>query len=760
MNKKPLLISAAVLALCGLAAFQWRDALVDRVGEIHTASVQDGFGTGATSNNRQARGNVQLALGDVPPSPFSATPPVTTSTDVAQAPNRAPQATPPASQPANSQPPPAVDESALRYFAARGDTARLQAEIARLKALYPNWTPPADPTAVAPTGDPQLETMWQLYANGRYPEVRKAIADRQTAEAGWQPPDNLIEMLNLAEARQRLVNSSDLKQYNAVIDVAATNPDLLTCSEVDVLWRVAEAFARTDKPERARDAYNYVLTNCDGAAERLATVQKASTLLPVDMMEALLSREKPGADGQLEFELIKDDLARQFVAKAGEDPKVTVPPAYLMRLERVAEGNKLASDALLLGWYNVRREKMDDAEKWFRRARDVEDSASASQGLTLALIARGEPREAEEVMYKWRSSSDDARAAYLAAAANLLALDPPVALEPEVLQRIATETVAQKDAATAQEFGWYSRAFQQPQLAQQWFSAALQWKPDDEPSAYGLALTYQELNNPAEVRRLQQQWGSTSQRILDVGRPIFQVADATPAVRQPAPGPAQSQTVTLTRQPRTAAPQPTAVAYQAAEQVPVSRQVVEVRQTQGVRKSSRCATHINPEALTPQSALQQGWCLMEVNRPAEALKAFSVALKGGQATVRSDAAYGQSLAYLRMGLTDNAAVSATKSSMDRQKATELQVAILTDRALAAYQSQRYEETLILLDQRARFTGERIDLMVIRGYAYLNMKRYAEAIQIFEGAAATGNADAIRGLSNARDARPSRGPQGG
>ena len=151
---------------------------------------------------------------------------------------------------------------------------------------------------------------------------------------------------------------------------------------------------------------------------------------------------------------------------------------------------------------------------------------------------------------------------------------------------------------------------------------------------------------------------------------------------------------------------------------------------------------------------------MEANRPAEAVKAFSAALKVGEPSVRSDAAYGQSLAYLRMGLTDNAAVSATQSSMDRQKATELQVAILTDRALAAYQSKHYEEALILLDQRARYATERVDLMVIRGYAYLNMKRYGEAVQVFEASAATGNADAIRGLATAQNARPSRGPQGG
>ncbi|MGP4803118.1 tetratricopeptide repeat protein [Agrobacterium cavarae] len=754
MNKKPLLLSAAVLALCAAGIFQSRDALLGHVSAVHSAPMQaagtHAFAAGMSNADVQ-KGDSPLSLGTREPQSRAA--PSTNLAQTPRTPQQAPQNTTPAPPAGTGDAAPVVDESALRYFATRGDTARLQAEIARLRALYPNWTPPADPTAAAPTGDPQLDGIWQLYATGRYSEARKAIADRQAAEAGWQPPANLTEMLDLAEARQRLVNASDLKQYNAVLGVAAENPGLLTCSEVDVLWRVAEAFARTEKPARARDAYGYVLTNCQNPAERLATVQKASTLLPIEMMEDLLSREKPGPDGQLEFEPVKDDLARQFVAKAGEDPKVTVPPAYLSRMERLAETNKLASDALLLGWYNVGREKMDDAEKWFRRARDVEDSASASEGLALALVARGEPREAEDIMFKWRSSSDGARATYLAAAANLLALDPPVALEPDILQRIATETVAQKDAATAQEFGWYSRAFQQPQMAQQWFSTALQWKPEDEPSAYGLALTYQELNNLAEVRRLQSQWGNQSQRILEIGRPTAQagVIAAAPAVTTPVP--VQPQSRAMTTAPRMVSPQATAVAYEPSP----PRQAGAVR---GARQSGRCSVSLNPEALSAQSALQQGWCLMEANRPAEAVKAFSAALKNGDSTVRSDAAYGQSLAYLRMGLTDNAAVSATKSSMDRQKATELQVAILTDRALAAYESKHYEEALILLDQRARYATERIDLMVIRGYAYLNMKRYGEAVQVFEASAATGNADAIRGLATAQNARPSRGPQGG
>ncbi|MBN9256221.1 MAG: hypothetical protein J0I55_16200 [Mesorhizobium sp.] len=117
-----------------------------------------------------------------------------------------------------------VDESALRYFAAKGDTKRLDAEIARLRALYPQWTPPANPLAVENTDDPQLDAMWKLYSDGKLTELRKAIADRQTAEPGWQAPADLLDRLAVAESREQLVNASNLKQYDAVIRIGSVTP--------------------------------------------------------------------------------------------------------------------------------------------------------------------------------------------------------------------------------------------------------------------------------------------------------------------------------------------------------------------------------------------------------------------------------------------------------------------------------------------------------------------------------------------------------
>lgn len=619
---------------------------------------------------------------------------------------------------------PEVDESALRYFARQGDRRRLEIEIARLRALYPNWTPPADPLAAPVNVDERLEAIWLLYSQGRLAEARQAIAERQADEPGWQPPADLLDRLALAEARERLINASGIDQYGTVIAIASENPQLLTCGEVDVLWRVAEAFARTEREGRARDAYRYILANCDDAGERLATMQNATQLLPQPLVDELLALERFDAAGAGEFASVRDDLARSAVARGGEDAAVTLPAEELARVERLAREGDRASDARLLGWYHLGRENHALAEDWFRTALARENSADAAQGLALALVARGEYAEAEAVIHPWRGESGETRSTYLAAVANLLGVEPRVALSEEVLGRIVAEVAAARDVASARQLGWYARAWEQHATAGRWFATALRWDPDDEPSAYGLALTRHLLGDASGLAEIKRQWAGRSDRIRQVGTGVTERAPA-PAAR-----------------PRRAEPQPRAAA--------AADRVAPAQRSAPARPRRSCPAHVHPESLSPEAALDRGWCLMDANRPLEAVQAFEVALRGAAERTRRDAAYGQSLAYLRAGLADNAAVAAARAPQDVSRATELQTSILAERALGAFERGRYVETLIALDQRAQIAAERVDLMVLRGYAYLRLNRLTDARRVFEAAAGTGSRDGLRGLAELRN----------
>lgn len=647
-----------------------------------------------------------------------------------------PQPAPPGSQQGTT---PAVDESALRYFARQGDTKRLEAEIARLRALYPGWTPPENPLALPPAGDPQLDVMWQFYAQGRFADVRKAIADRQTREPGWQAPEDLLQRLTVAETRVQLVNASNIKQYEAVIRLASATPSLLTCSDIDVLWRVAEAFAQTDRRERALEAYRYMLSSCDDLDERYATLQKAMVLLPRGDIDALLELErKNDGDGAGEFAGIRDELARQSLLAAGRDAKLVVLQTDLARIETLTEKDRKPADALLLGWYHLRRDAFQAAEKWFDLARQQEESISASQGLGLAVLGQGRPAEAENILYPHREASEELRKSYLAAAANLLAIHPPIQITSEALQRIITTAVAVKDPLIAQLLGWYAYALNQFDTASLWFEQGLAWKGDDEPSAFGLVLTRQRLGDQAGMASIQNAWKGRSERIETLGKisspPTAEPPDQRSTHTGPLPGSVQHAD---------------GAARLAGE---TARPAVKLRQRSARRT---CPSTIHPERLSPQDALERGWCLMELNRPLEAAAAFEVALRSGSDVVRRDGAYGQSLAYLRAGLTDKAAVSAAKAPQDRKRGLELETALLADRALATFEARRYVETLIALDQFDTIAPMRADLMVLRGYAYMNLRRFGDARKVFRAVAATGNADGARGLADLKEMQESR-----
>lgn len=771
MKKSTLLILPIIAAFAGVAAVQldYVPALATTNGSVRPAMPE----SGDPAQDAQAQdGYVVAQSGRAPKT---------------QAPK------PAAPAPPGAAPAPKVDETALRYFARQGDKRRLEAEIARLRALYPGWTPPDDPTSVAPQADTALDAMWKLYAAGKLPELRKAMQERQTSEPGWKPPADLLQMVELAESREQLINASDLKQYDTVIRIGSSHNSLLTCSDVDVLWRVAEAFAKTDRAARAKDAYGYVLDNCTKPEERLATVQKALPLLSRADLDALLAREKTNTDGSKEFDSIRNDLARKAVADAGADPKVMVPPADVSRVEKLANDIVEPSDPLILGWYYLRRNDPVAAEKWFRLSHDRENAASSSQGLALAMIAQSRPAEAEATIYEWRDSSDGAKAVYMAAVANLLAQDLPVEIAPAILQRMVPEVMKAKDANAAQQLGWYAYLLNQFETASGWFSTALLWKPDDEPSSYGLVLTREQLGDTAGVADIQRRWAGKSDRIERLG----ELRNTRQRGLVPSPERFGIDTLTANRPvtqpttnpgaPATALPQDSSVvaanplsttlaptlADQVAETIARTRAIQPQNQTEpvqsapesrrtrppqqptvntGQRGSRGCTKTIDPQTLSPGAALTRGWCLMDINRPLEAAAAFERGLLSRSEAAKSDAAYGQSLAYLRAGLADKAAVAASKARQRQSRQIELDTALLASRATDSFTAGRYNEALLALDQRARIAPERNDLMVLRGYAYMNLNRLADAQRVFEAVAATGSKDGLRGMATIRAIR--------
>lgn len=672
-------------------------------------------------------------------------------------------------QPSANQP--AVDESAIYYYASQGDRERMQAEIARLKALYPNWTPPANPEAGPDTSDPELQRLWALFSEGRYPEVRDAIAGLQQRNPEWQPPADLLTQLGGAEARLRLLNAAQAQQWATVLRVATDHSGMLVCANMDVLWSVAEAFAKTDKAARGLDVYEYILTNCTNPAERLATVEKASALLPLKDAEQLIA-QYPSED----FGSVSDTLLRRKVGEAAQDPAQTLSPADITRMEQlVAATTDTPDDAMLLAFYLYRHQQAAKAAQLFKTALDRNGGAKAAEGYVLALGAQDLYLEAEPIAYEWQGSSPDNLKAYLDIMTALLSQEPPPRLDQSIIHRLVPVVSKAQSSTAGQALGWYAYNTGQVPNAEQWFVQALKWDRESEPAAFGLAVARQRLKNQRGFMAVVNAWRDRSQRIADlVDRPNRRERTSTRVAQAEAPVLDASSRDDIELFGETAASQRTG-SRPSVSRPPVALQSAYVMDNDAaldidaglndnrpIRQASRqaaaprgntrqCASSSSLNGLgglSSGSALSLGWCLMTLDRPMEAIKAFeAVQNKSTNATQRQEAAYGKSLAYLRSGLTNKAAISASEARMTPTRQRELSVALLSQQALAAFNAGRYTETLFILDARSKQAPEQTDLMMIRGWSYFHLARFDEATRMFKAVQRTGvSSDASAGLT--------------
>jgi hypothetical protein len=163
-------------------------------------------------------------------------------------------------------------------------------------------------------------------------------------------------------------------------------------------------------------------------------------------------------------------------------------------------------------------------------------------------------------------------------------------------------------------------------------------------------------------------------------------------------------------------------------------------------RAASCQASIPVQSLSPERALARGWCLMDRNRPVEAAAAFAVAAQSPLPRTRADAAYGETLADLRAEVTDRAAVSAAQAPQSEKRSVEMTIALLAQEATAACTDGRNAETIILLNERARYAPETNDLLVLKGFAYLKLGQLGDARRIFTAVAATGFHDGLKGLA--------------
>lgn len=640
--------------------------------------------------------------------PVQPSPAVAVPAPVATTGTRPAAAIVPAAAPAST--PAAVDMSALRYYASRNETARVEAEIRRLRSLYPGWQPPADPSALADEdeggGTSPDQPLWDLFGADRLDELRAEIARRQAADASFVPAPDLIAKLALKDARAAIVQASDRGDSEAVVALLDKSPGLVLADDLDLAWRAADAQARTGNPAKALEIDRTILGVVQDPEVRLATVRKAMATLGPDEMRALLALGKTGADGRSEFDPVAVDLARQRISRIlSGDAADEIVPADVERLAAIARApGAKTDDAALLGWLQSRRRDWPAAYQWFRialeatpdPAKATATDAKLAEGAVLALKEMGRSPEAEEIAYRWRERDPALTLLYMGFVEPDLTRPMPVALDQDRLKRFSEVVKAQQAGNGAQALGWYAYNVGQVAPARAWFEKAMAWQPRDT-TALGLALSMQRLGATDELAAF-----------LEKNLALFpSLAPVAQSIARPQARPAGGGTGVGGEGGAMAA---------AFRRKDYGGCVAMAERREG---SGRAASAVS---------LQKGWCLMALNRPLEAARAFAAASGSGGSS--SDASYGEALAYLRSGETAKAAMAANGAPLTQQRRNEIGVAILAQQAAAAFDREAWRTTLDALNRRRTFVAEPRDLSMLRGWSLYHLGRKDEAILVF------------------------------
>ena len=395
-----------------------------------------------------------------------------------------------------SAPAEAVDDGALRYYAQQGQTGRVAAELRRLQALNPGYKQPDDLyRPAADQGSPEDQPLWDLFGANKLDELKAAIAARMADDPGWQPPGDLRAKIRHKEARARAIALGTDQSWKKLLQLAKEDPDLADSSDVELMWTLAEGYARSKQTTEAVAIYTNLLTNNSKPEERLATLQKSMSALRMIEVETLYDMGRKGADGANEFDVIKIDLTRARIsAFLHDERKDNVAQADVQQFADFAKTAADPNQPGLVAWYRYKRQEFTEALDWFKFALEKGGDAKIAHGLAHSLRQLRKFREAEEVSYAWRDYDISNSLLFVDVLEMDLTKEIPPYVEDARLDRYGKVSAEQASGEGAQALAWYAYNSCQYHTALEWFKRANAWLPK-EATAYGLALTYRRLGD-------------------------------------------------------------------------------------------------------------------------------------------------------------------------------------------------------------------------------------------------------------------------
>jgi len=594
------------------------------------------------------------------------------------------------------------DVHALRYYAKRGDTERFQLELERLRRLYPGFQPPTNLMADDVNYEQEL---WDLYGEGRIEELRARMAEIRELDSTWSPSDALNRELNRRTVRGKLLQAYKDFDAEVVKKLANENPLLINPDDPEVVWAVAETFAIEQDMDAAIEAFTFAVTTAKTEEVKAGALQKAAQHLPTENASELynLAKVQNADDGVDEW--LDIGFARGLVIRSNQfgygfpEEYIDIINLYMQR----AMARGWMDDIEVLSWTLYNQKQYLPALALFQKSLEIKPDPKTVEGVLLSLKHLDRVSEARPIAAQWRTASPDIAHLYLNLWAPELLSENPQKLEAQFLQTYALTTNEVVSGEGAEALGWYAYNVKQFKPADAWFAKAMEWEMT-ETAVLGRMLVAAAVKDKDAFERIKTQY---ILQYPDLEKhdyePVYAVAKkSVPAKRAPSRANTLSNSVTA--------------AYESKNY------------TRCVELSDQL---IRTGRSSPRDYQMRGWCLMQLQRPAEAQEAFTRAVDSetSDSKDKKSSAYGASLAALESGRTDQAYEIADQNSLEPDQRRVVNKEILTQRAISAFRNEDYRSTLYSLNELRKIAAEPRNLAHLRGWSlfYLGDLRGAEAV---------------------------------
>jgi len=206
---------------------------------------------------------------------------------------------------AQSQEPGAEDLRALIYYLDHDDQRSVQAEMRRLRAQFPRWTPPSDVgqlRAMAQTSvaSVDVQPIWQRIERGDYAGARGLIDQARAQVPGWSPDAEMLRVLETNESQAAFDEAYARRDAAGALAAARRTPALMRCDRINNAWRLAELYQLSDQPGNAVTTYRGVVQSCTRVNDVIPTLEKANEVASWDQMTELFALARQTAPANAE----------------------------------------------------------------------------------------------------------------------------------------------------------------------------------------------------------------------------------------------------------------------------------------------------------------------------------------------------------------------------------------------------------------------------------------------------------------------------